>query len=90
MATLRTDPDATLGHHLLTLKAELERKRTRKAQLQGELKAALDQLQQTIGTTSLEQAQQFLAQEEQSLLELQQTIEQALAELDEQLRRMEQ
>lgn len=71
-----------LGQRLLKLKEQLDGERARHAELQGELRAVLRQLQQEFGIGSLEDAERQVAVDEVELRALQSSLETQIAELE--------
>lgn len=81
MGALRSREE--LGRRLLTLKEQIEKEKTEKARVQGELDSTLSQLKREFKVSSLEEAQAQLVEEENALKQLQQSISTALEELEE-------
>ncbi len=71
-----------LGKHLLELKEELEEKKAERAELQGEMKSLMKQLEE-FGISTIEQAQSHIEKEEALLIEMKESIERQLQSIEE-------
>ena len=79
MGSARNDK---LGQKLLEIKEELEGKKARRAELQGELKSLMKQLQE-YGAENLEEAGNLIQQQEKEIKETETSIKEGLREIEE-------
>lgn len=71
-----------LGRKLLQIKEELEEKKAKRLELQGELKSLMNQLKD-LGVNSLEEAEEMIHQMEKDLEHMKETIENQIEEIEE-------
>ena len=71
-----------LGRKLLKIKEELEEKKAKRLELQGELKSLMNQLKE-LGVNSLEEAEEMIHQMEKELEEIRESIEEEIKEIEE-------
>ena len=72
-----------LGEKLLTLKRKMERQKEERAELQGELKSLMNQLEQEFGVKTIPQAEKKAKKIGEELKELEQTISGQIKEIEE-------
>jgi len=82
MSVSETD---ALARRLLQIKEKLEQEKARRAELQGELKSLLHQLESEFGVSSLEEAEQLLEQDQKALQEMEEKLRRQVAQLEEQM-----
>jgi len=82
MSASETD---ALARRLLQIKEKLEQEKARRAELQGELKSLLHQLESEFGVSSLEEAEQLLEQDQKALQEMEEKLRRQVAQLEEQM-----
>lgn len=70
-----------LGRKLLKIKEELEEKKAKRLELQGELKSLMNQLKE-LGVNSLEEAEEMIHQIEKELEEIRESIEEEIKEIE--------
>jgi len=70
-----------LGRKLLKIKEELEEKKAKRLELQGELKSLMNQLKE-LGVDSLEEAEEMINQIEKELEEIRESIEEEIKEIE--------
>ena len=70
-----------LGRRLLKIKEELEEKKAKRLELQGELKSLMNQLKE-LGVDSLEEAEEMINQIEKELEEIRESIEEEIKEIE--------
>ncbi len=70
-----------LGRRLLKIKEELEEKKAKRLELQGELKSLMNQLKE-LGVNSLEEAEEMIHQMEKELEEIRESIEEEIKEIE--------
>ncbi len=70
-----------LGRKLLKIKEELEEKKAKRLELQGELKSLMNQLKE-FGVNSLEEAEEMIHQMEKELEEIRESIEEEIKEIE--------
>ena len=70
-----------LGRRLLKIKEELEEKKAKRLELQGELKSLMNQLKE-LGVNSLEEAEEMIHQMEKELEEIRESIEEQIDEIE--------
>ena len=70
-----------LGRKLLKIKEELEEKKAKRLELQGELKSLMNQLKE-LGVNSLEEAEEMIHQMEKELEEIRESIEEEIKEIE--------
>ncbi len=70
-----------LGRKLLKIKEELEEKKAKRLELQGELKSLMNQLKE-LGVSSLEEAEEMIHQIEKELEEIRESIEEEIKEIE--------
>jgi len=71
-----------LGRRLLQIKEELEKKKTQRSELQGELKSLMGQLKD-LGIETIEQAETCTEEWEKELQGLEKTIREGIKEIEE-------
>jgi predicted nucleic acid-binding Zn-ribbon protein len=71
-----------LGRKLLKIKEELEEKKAKRLELQGELKSLINQLKE-LGVNSLEEAEEMIHQTEKDLEKMRESIEEQIGEIEE-------
>ena len=71
-----------LGRKLLKIKEELEEKKAKRLELQGELKSLMNQLKE-LGVNSLDEAMETIKQMERDLEYMKETIENQIEEIEE-------
>ncbi len=79
MATSRID----LGEKFLALKRKLEKQKEQRAELQGELKSLMSQLEQEFGVKTIPQAEKKAEKIGEELKKLEQTISGQIKEIEE-------
>lgn len=70
-----------LGRKLLKIKEELEEKKAKRLELQGELKSLMNQLKE-LGVNSLEEAEEMIHQMEKDLEKMRESIEEEIKEIE--------
>ena len=70
-----------LGRKLLKIKEELEEKKAKRLELQGELKSLMNQLKE-LGVNSLEEAEEMINQMEKDLEKMKESIEEEIKEIE--------
>ena len=70
-----------LGRRLLKIKEELEEKKAKRLELQGELKSIMNQLKE-LGVNSLEEAEEMIHQMEKDLEKMRESIEEEIKEIE--------
>ena len=70
-----------LGRKLLKIKEELEEKKAKRLELQGELKSIMNQLKE-LGVNSLEEAEEMIHQMEKDLEKMRESIEEEIKEIE--------
>jgi len=70
-----------LGRRLLKIKEELEEKKAKRLELQGELKSLMNQLKE-LGVNSLEEAEEMIHQMEKDLEKMREFIEEQIDEIE--------
>ena len=70
-----------LGRKLLKIKEELEEKKAKRLELQGELKSLMNQLEE-LGVNSLEEAEEMIHQMEKELGEIKESIEEQIEQIE--------
>ena len=70
-----------LGRKLLKIKEELEEKKVKRLELQGELKSLMNQLKE-LGVNSLEEAEEMIHQMEKELGEIKESIEEQIEQIE--------
>ena len=70
-----------LGRKLLKIKEELEEKKAKRLELQGELKSLMNQLKE-LGVNSLEEAEEMIHQIEKDLEKMRESIEEEIKEIE--------
>jgi len=70
-----------LGRKLLKIKEELEEKKAKRLELQGELKSLMNQLKE-LELNSLEEAEEMIHQMEKDLEKMRESIEEEIKEIE--------
>ena len=70
-----------LGRKLLKIKEELEEKKAKRLELQGELKSLMNQLKE-LGVNSLEEAEEMIHRMEKELGEIRESIEEQIEQIE--------
>ena len=70
-----------LGRKLLKIKEELEEKKAKRLELQGELKSLMNQLKE-LDVNSLEEAEEMMHQMETELEEIRESIEEQIEQIE--------
>ncbi len=70
-----------LGRKLLKIKEELEQKKAKRLELQGELKSLMNQLKE-LGVNSLEEAEEMIHQMEKDLEKMRESIEEQIEQIE--------
>ena len=70
-----------LGRKLLKIKEELEEKKAKRLELQGELKSLMNQLRE-LGVNSLEEAEEMIHRMEKELGEIRESIEEQIEQIE--------
>ena len=70
-----------LGRKLLKIKEELEEKKAKRLELQGELKSLMNQLKE-LGVDSLEEAEEMTHQMEKDLEKMRESIKEQIEEIE--------
>ncbi len=70
-----------LGRKLLKIKEELEEKKAKRLELQGELKSLMNQLKE-LGVNSLEEAEEMTYQMEKDLEKMRESIEEQIEQIE--------
>ena len=73
--------DKQLGRKLLKIKEELEEKKAKRLELQGELKSLMNQLKE-LGVNSLEEAEEMIHQMEKDLEKMRESIDEEIKEIE--------
>ncbi len=74
-----------LARKLLTLKKELDEKKTQRAELQGERKSIMAQLKKDFGVSTLEEAEALQAAEKKAIQQQTEDLTQKLNEIEDML-----
>ena len=70
-----------LGRKLLRINEELEEKKAKRLELQGELKSLMNQLKE-LGVNSLEEAEEMIHQMEKDLVKMRESIEEQIEQIE--------
>ncbi len=71
-----------IGQRLLTIKEELERKKSRRSELQGELNGLLTRLHDEFDVSTVEEAKALIEQQERDLEQAETSIQQQMREIE--------
>lgn len=85
MAVLRGVNTDDLGERLLKIKRKLEKEKERKSQLQGELKSIMGQLEDEFKVSSIEQAEELLAEYKEKLQKMKASLHRKIEQLEEEI-----
>lgn len=85
MAVLRGVNTEDLGERLLKIKRKLEKEKERKSQLQGELKSIMRQLEDEFKVSSIEQAEELLAEYKEKLQKMKDSLHRKIEQLEEEI-----
>lgn len=85
MAVLRGVNTDDLGERLLKIKRKLEKEKERKSQLQGELKSIMGQLEDEFKVSSIEQAEELLAEYKEKLQKMKDSLHRKIEQLEEEI-----
>lgn len=85
MAVLRGVNPEDLGERLLKIKRKLEKEKERKSQLQGELKSIMRQLEDEFKVSSIEQAEELLAEYKEKLQKMKDSLHRKIEQLEEEI-----
>lgn len=78
-----TKTNEELGQRLLKLKGSIEKKKSERSELQGELKSVTKQLKDEFGVSTVEEAKKLQAEKEAELAKLKEDIESKIEEIEE-------
>ena len=70
-----------LGRRLLKIKEELEEKKAKRLELQGEVKSLMNQLKE-LGVNSLEEAEEMIHQMEKDLEKMRESIDEQIEQIE--------
>ncbi len=79
MGTSRNDD---IGKRLLALKQEIEEQKIKRSELQGEQKTLVKQMEQAFGISTVDQAQELLADMELEIKELEEKVKKGIQEIE--------
>jgi ribosomal protein S20 len=79
MGTSRNDD---IGKRLLALKQEIEEQKIKRSELQGEQKTLVKQMEQAFGVSTVDQAQELLANMELEIKELEEKVKKGIQEIE--------